>query len=415
MIAEIIAVGTEITMGNTLNTNSQYISNKLLDLGIETYYHTSVDDDSKRLSNVINIALERADIIITTGGLGPTGDDLTKEIVSKSLDLGLEMNSEMETEIEKMFLNLGKIMTNNNRKQASKPIGSQFLKNEIGTAPGIYIKKGGKKIIMMPGPPREMTLMFDKEVVPLLKGNNFIIQRSINTIGIGESSLETQLLSMGLTTNTSNIFVSTFAGEGSVEIKIIGKGSNKDTIEEDINKVVQRIQYDFKDNIYGYDNISIEESLINLLKNRKYKLGLCESCTGGLIASKITRIPGASSVLDRAIVSYSNKSKIEELNVNKNTLEKYGAVSKETAYEMAKGLLESTKSLDIVLSITGLAGPEGGTIEKPIGLVYICIMTEDFYHVIKANFNGDRYLIQNRASIRALDEIRKFLIKETID
>lgn len=409
MIAEIITVGTEITTGSTLNTNSQYLSNKLLGLGIETYYHTSVDDDSDRLSNVLEIALNRADIIITTGGLGPTEDDFTKEVVSKSLGLKLEVSYEMEAKIENMFLNMNRIMTDNNRKQATKPCGSQFIENTIGTAPGIFIKWNKKIIIMLPGPPREMKLMFEKGVTPLIKKDFFIIKKSINTIGIGESALETQLLSMDL--NKDHITITTFAGEGSVEIKIIGKGKNKKDIENNINSAIKIIEKNLKEYIYGYDNISIEESIINLLKSRGYRLGLCESCTGGLISSKITSVPGASSVLDRAIVSYSNNSKIEELGVSKNTLEKYGAVSRETAYEMAKGLLKSSDSLDIVLSITGIAGPDGGTFNKPVGLVYICIMTKDGYEIVKANFNGNRSLIQNRAAIRALDEIRKTLLK----
>jgi nicotinamide-nucleotide amidase len=408
MIAEIITIGTEITTGSTLNTNVRYLSQRLLELGIETYYQTSVDDDKSRLTDVINIALNRANLIITTGGLGPTNDDLTKEIVSEALGLELEEDYNMEKKIKTMFYNMNRRMTDNNKKQAKKPKGSNFIENTIGTAPGIFITKGDKKIILLPGPPREMKLMFEKDVVPLIKEDYFIISKSVNTIGIGESSLETRLLEMNL--DTENTSVTTFPSEGSVEIKIISRGKNKKLLEKEITEVINIIEDNLKEHIYGYNNTKIEEAIVQLLKEKNYTLGLCESCTGGLISSKITKVPGASQVFDRCIVSYSNDSKMQELNVSEKTLQEYGAVSGETAYEMAKGLMDKS-NLDIVLSVTGIAGPDGGTPKKPVGLVYFCVMTKDEHKIIKANFNGNRTLIQTRAAMKALDEIRKILIK----
>ncbi len=408
MIAEIITIGTEITTGSTLNTNVRYLSQRLLELGIETYYQTSVDDDKSRLTDVINIALNRANLIITTGGLGPTNDDLTKEIVSEALGLELEEDYNMEKKIKTMFYNMNRRMTDNNKKQAKKPKGSNFIENTIGTAPGIFITKGDKKIILLPGPPREMKLMFEKDVVPLIKEDYFIISKSVNTIGIGESSLETRLLEMNL--DTENTSVTTFPSEGSVEIKIISRGKNKKLLEKEITEVINIIEDNLKEHIYGYNNTKIEEAIVQLLKEKNYTLGLCESCTGGLISSKITKVPGASQVFDRCIVSYSNDSKMQELNVSEKTLQEYGAVSEETAYEMAKGLMDKS-NLDIVLSVTGIAGPDGGTPKKPVGLVYFCVMTKDEHKIIKANFNGNRTLIQTRAAMKALDEIRKILIK----
>lgn len=408
MIAEIISVGTEIIIGSILNTNTKYLSSKLMEMGIETFYHTSVDDNEERLTKVIDIALGRADIIITTGGLGPTQDDLTKEVIAKALNLELEMDLVMEQHICNMFTSMNRTMSDSNRKQAIKPKGAEFITNEIGTAPGIYINKDNKKIIMLPGPPREMNIMFENHVVPLLDVDFSIVTKSINTIGVGESDLETGLRKLNIFEN--GIEIATFAKEGEVEIKIIGKGQNKEYVEENINFIIERIKSKFGDYIYGYNNIPIEEVVINLLKEKNFKIGLCESCTGGLITSRITKIPGASNVLDRAIISYSNESKIEELNVKKETLESFGAVSEETAYEMAKGLLEKS-NLDILLSITGIAGPTGGTTEKPVGLVYICIMSSQSYKVIKCLFNGNRNAIQNKASTRALAEIWRFLSK----
>lgn len=407
MIAEIISIGTEITIGSILNTNTKYLSEKLLELGIETYYHSSVDDDENRLKDIVRIALDRSDLIITTGGLGPTQDDLTKEVISSLLELELEMDEDMVNHISEMFKARNINMTNNNIKQALKPVGSEFITNELGSAPGIYIKKNEKQIVMLPGPPHEMKLMFENHVIPLFTENYIIATKSINTMGIGESRLEKELIDLQL--DTENTKVTTFAKESGVEIKIISKGEDSNTIENEIESIINKLNIEFNEFIYGYDNISLEEIVVGLLTNKQWRIGLAESCTGGLIASKITRIPGASLVLDRSIVSYSNESKIEELNVSRDTLEKYGAVSKETAYEMAKGLFEKA-NLDLALSITGIAGPVSDNTNKPVGLVYICIITEEGYEILEHNINGNRSSIQNKAANRALFEIRKHLV-----
>lgn len=406
MIAEIITIGTEITTGSTLNTNAFFLSQKLFEIGVETYYQTTVDDDEKRLMDVINIALGRADLIITTGGLGPTKDDMTKEVIAKAMGLELELDPVMADNIKNMFNRIGRCMSNNNIKQASKPTNSIFIENSIGTAPGIFINMDHKKLIMLPGPPKEMTLMFNDHVKQLIHDDLFIISKSVNTVGIGESSLETRLLELSL--DTANTNIATFAKDGTVEIKIISKGKDKVLIQTEIDSIVNKINKEFNKYIYGYDNLELEEIVVNKLIDKGYKIGLCESCTGGLVSSLITRVPGASNTLERSIISYSNNSKVEELNIKKATLMKYGSVSEETAYEMAKGLMDKT-DLDLVVSITGIAGPDGGTEEKPVGLVYMCIMTKDNYEIIKSNFNGNRVLIQNRAAIKVLDEIRKIL------
>lgn len=409
VIAEIISVGTEITTGSILNTNTKYLSTKLMELGIETFYHTTVDDHKERLSQVINIALNRADIIITTGGLGPTEDDLTKEVISQTLGLELEMNWDMEQSIREMFAKMNRTMTDNNRKQAIKPKDSQFIINENGTAPGIYINKNNKKIIMLPGPPSEMNVMFENYVIPLIKEDYTIIKRSINLYGIGESTLESQLKEMPIWFY-DNIVIATFAKTGDIEIKIIGKGKDKSIVENQINEIMKIIIERFKEFIFGYDNMLIEEVVYKLLIDKNLKIGLCESCTGGLISSRFTRIPGASNVLDRGIVTYSSQSKIEELDVDINIIDKFGAVSEETAFAMAEGLLKKT-NLDLVLSITGIAGPSGGTDLKPVGLVYICIMDRNKHKIIKFNINGYRASIQNKAATYAFAEIRKFLVE----
>lgn len=411
MIAEIITIGSEITTGSTLNTHSQYISSKLLELGIETYYHTSVDDNKERVKDIINISLQRANLIITTGGLGPTDDDLTKEVISDALGLKLVNDKDMEENIRNIFGKLNKSMPINNLKQASKPEGSRFLKNAIGTAPGIFLCKDNKKIIMLPGPPREMELMFINEVIPLINEDFNIVSRTVNIIGIGESQLEMEI--KDLINMDSNIMVATFAKEGEVQVKIIGKGKEKNIVENKVNTIIGILQDRFHDYIYSFDNIPIEMVVFNLLKEKNYKIGFCESCTGGLISSRFSHIPGGSQVFDRSIVTYSNDAKMEEVGVSLSTLENYGAVSKETAMEMANGLL-TRKNLDISLAVTGIAGPDGGTEEKPVGLVYLCISTKERSLPIKCNFNGNRESIQNKTATRAFFELRNFLLNKSL-
>ena len=407
MKAEIITVGTEIMVGSILNTNARYLSKNLVEIGIEPLYHTSVDDNEERLKDVIKLALNRADIIITTGGLGPTQDDLTKEVIADALGLKLIKDAEVETALEDRFISLNRPMTDNNRKQAFKPEGSEFIKNENGTAPGIYIKTDNKKIVMLPGPPKELIPMFENTVIDLIKENYAIIIKSINTIGIGESNLEVKLKSLDI--YEENFDIATYAKDGSVEIKIIARGTDNKEVEMKLKDKISKIEAKIGKYIYGYDNISIAEVLIETLKSKNKIMSICESCTGGKISSQITSIPGASKVFDRCIVTYSNNAKIEELRVNPDTLQEYGAVSKETAYEMAKGLLEKTKS-DIAISITGIAGPDGGSEEKPVGLVFMCIMDRENHKVLDYIFTGDRAIIQDRAAIRSLFEAYKFLI-----
>ena len=407
MKAEIITIGTEITTGSTLNTHSQYLASKLLELGIETLYHTSVDDDIERLRQVILISLDRVDLVITTGGLGPTDDDLTKEVITELLGLDLIRDIVMEDKIKETFTSLGNDMPSNNLKQAKKPEGSEFLKNSIGTAPGIFLSKDDRKIIMLPGPPGEMKMMFDNEVMPLFHEESHISKRSVNLIGIGESLLEMEI--KDLINTDDDINVATFAKDGEVEIKIIGKGRDLNNINNKIDKIIVELENRFKEFIYGLDNIPIEEIVFQMLKELNYKIGFCESCTGGLISGRFSRIAGVSEVFDRGLVTYSNNAKVEEVSVKSSTLDKYGAVSEETALEMAKGMLKNA-SLDIALSITGVAGPDGGSVEKPVGLVYMCVATKDKSKVIKCQFTGDREKIQNRAVIRAFAEIRKFLL-----
>lgn len=408
MVCEIITIGTEVVMGSTVNSNSLYLSRKLTGLGVEVYYHTSVDDDVKRIKSAIQTAIDRSDIIITTGGLGPTNDDITKEIISEALGLELILDKDMKKHIQNMFIRMGSDITENNYKQAYIPEGATFINNEIGTAPGIYLEKNMRKIIMLPGPPLEMELMSGKAVKYLMDNDINIVTKSINLVGIGESLLETKLKELDL--DTDNTSVLTFAKEGTVEIKIISKGENKKTLNKEVSDIIYILKEEFGSNVYSNGDTKLEETVVKLLKEKNLKIGLSESITGGMVSSRITKVSGASEVLDRSLVTYSNKAKMDEVGVREQTLDKFGAVSEETAYEMAKGLF-SKSNIDIAASITGLAGPKGDNSDKPIGLVYICILTKNGKEIYECQFNGNRDLIRERATIELLNNLRKCIIQ----
>lgn len=406
MNAEIINVGNELLLGNTANINAQVLSRKLLHLGIDVNSHIVIKDEPNTIKKVTLEAIDRSDIVIFTGGLGPTHDDMTKEVVAETLGLNMNLNKEEVEEISNYFNKNNIHMSENNIKQAYIPQDSYILKNEIGTAPGIFIKKEDVDIILLPGPTKEMEIMFDKYVIPLLNVDNYIVTKTIKTIGIGESSLEE--LIQDIIKKYDNPIIATYAKSGQVDICLTATGKNEEEASNILQKVFTEIENKVGSYIYGYDDESIEEVIYKKLKNSNLKIAFCESCTGGLVSSKFTSIPGVSEVFERGIVTYSNYSKIQELNVSKETLNKFGAVSKETAMEMAEGLLGKTK-VDIAVSTTGIAGPTGSTKDKPVGLVYIGVATKKDNYAIECNFTGNRNTVQNKAANRVFYEIIKYL------
>ncbi|MEY8303135.1 competence/damage-inducible protein A [Anaerosalibacter bizertensis] len=408
MKSEIISVGSELLLGNTVNTNASFLSRKLAELGIDVFYHTVVGDNVYRLKTITKIALDRSDLIIYTGGLGPTEDDLTKEVVSETLGVDLELDNVHLAKIKKYFEKRNMKMTDNNIKQAYIIKDSKVLNNDIGTAPGVFFNWKDKKIILLPGPPTEMKTMFNNYTAPLLKQDSIIKSKTIRTMGIGESSLEE--LIKDLVIEQSNPTIATYAKQGQVEIQVTGKGKNEKDIDLIIDPLVKEIGKRLGEYIYSYNNESIEEVFFKQLKKNHMTVAFCESCTGGLVSSRFTAIPGASQVFERGIVTYSNNSKIEELNVKESTLKTYGAVSEETAKEMAIGLLNKS-NVDMALSITGIAGPTGGTKDKPVGLVYIGLASKDKSYVIKNIFTGSRQDIQNKAANKVFVEGRKYLLE----
>lgn len=356
MDVSIIAVGTELLFGQVVNTNAAYISNELNNMGFNVMYHHVVGDNSIRLKKVIESSLKETDLIILTGGLGPTQDDLTKEIVAETMNVGLYFNQQCYDEIKYYFDERKRPMAENNRKQAFMPVGSNIFHNESGTAPAFALEKDGKCAICLPGPPREMKWLLDNGVLEYLKkfSSREMYYKVIRTIGIGESDLETKLLP--LIDSQIDPTIATYAKEGECTIRV---ASQRDSLNEamkatasmidEINKLIGKY-------IYSYENEELNHVVVKELVQNNLTISSAESCTGGLFVSAITDVSGASNVLSSSYITYSEEAKIENLNVNAETIKKYSVVSDEVAKEMATGALKKSGS-DIAISITGFAGP----------------------------------------------------------
>ncbi|AGC69201.1 putative competence-damage inducible protein CinA [Thermoclostridium stercorarium subsp. stercorarium DSM 8532] len=409
MTAEILAVGTEILMGQIANTNAQYISRRLAELGINVYFHTVVGDNAGRLEETLKRALSRSDIVITTGGLGPTKDDLTKETISRALNRNLVLHEDILEKIKNYFEKRNRKMSEINIKQAYLPENSIVIPNPNGTAPGCIIEDGGKMVIMLPGPPKEMQPMFDETVFNYLRQKTgiMLVSKMLKIFGIGESDIETRL--MDLIENQSNPTIAPYASQGEVTIRVTACCSNHDEAAALLSPVVGEIKSRLGDFVYSEDGEPLEKVVFNLLKENRLVLATAESCTGGLLAGKITDIPGSSEVFERGYVTYSNRAKAEDLGVSWDTLNKYGAVSRETAVEMVTGLKNKTGA-SAGVAITGIAGPGGGTEEKPVGLVYIAAYVNDNIVCKKLQLSGNRERIRNDSCLNALDMLRRLIL-----
>lgn len=412
MKAEIIAIGTELLLGDTLNTNSQYISEKLAELGIDVYYHTIVGDNPKRLKECLKSAFERVDLVITTGGLGPTQDDLSKEIAAAYFQKKMELDYDSLKFIQNFYKRGNRVMPKSNEKQAYFPEGSLIMKNNNGTAPGYILENNNRIIIQLPGPPKEMKPMFEENVIHYLnKFNNYIIKsKTIKILGIGESSSEE--LVEDIIRKQSNPSIGTYGIPGGCKFRITAKAKNVTEALSIIEPVEYELRERLKENVYGVDDESIEEVVAKLLIEKNLTISTAESCTGGMVSSKLINYPGISKVFMQGVTTYSNKSKIKMLNVKKETLEKFGAVSKETAAEMAEGIAK-VAGTNIGLSTTGIAGPDGGTKEKPVGLVYLGLYLDGKVKTKKinvANISNNRNSIRSRSTLILLDWLRRELI-----
>lgn len=409
MKAEIITVGTEILLGDIVNTNSQYLAKELANLGIEVYYQSSVGDNEQRLMQSFDESLKRSDIVITTGGLGPTQDDITKEVACKYFEKELELHKPSWEQIESYFKKLGVKITENNKKQAYFPKDSTILKNNNGTAPGVILEKDNKYIIVLPGPPREMKLMFENEVKPFLQKltDSVLVSETIRLFGIGESLLEDKIID--IIREQSNPTIAPYVGDMEVRLRVMAKAKTKEEAKELLKPVVQKIEERVGEYIYAKGDTSIEEVVSRMLVEKNLTVSTSESCTGGLVSATLINYPGISSVFVEGCVTYSNEAKISRLGVKKETLEKFGAVSEETAREMAEGIAKHFGT-NIGLSTTGIAGPEGGSEEKPVGLVYIGIYINGKTIVKRFVFNGNRQAVRLRATKNILNELRLQLL-----
>ena len=411
MTAEIISVGTEILLGDIVNTNAAYLSAKLASLGMNLYRQTSVGDNLERAVSAINEAISRADLIITTGGLGPTEDDLTKEAVAAAFGLEMIFDAGSESNIRDFFNKLGRPMPESNLRQAYFPEGAIIVKNDRGTAPACILEKNGKTVIVLPGPPREMAYIFENEIEPYLgKYTDSVIKSvTLKVSGVGESMMEEAV--KDIIRRCSNPTVAPYAKTGECELRISAKaGTEKEAIDL-IRPVEEEIRRRLGINVYGTGSDSLQSVLIGLLRERNLTISSAESCTGGMISSLITSIPGSSDVFKGGIAAYSNEVKKLILKVNPAVIDEYGAVSEECAGEMCCRCAELFGT-DIAFSVTGIAGPGGGSPEKPVGTVCFGFFNRGNVKTLKINFRGDREYIRIRSSFFALDCIRHGLLSE---
>lgn len=410
MRAEILCVGTEILLGDIVNTNSQFISKGLADLGIEVYHQSVVGDNPQRLLEEFKKCFERTDIIITTGGLGPTQDDLTKETAAKYFNKEMILDKNSLNELEYYFKKMGKShLESNNIKQAYFPKNATILPNPHGTAPGCCIEENGKALIILPGPPKEAKSMFNNYVIPFLKkySTGVIKSKTLKICGIGESSMAEMV--SDLINNSANPTVAPYAKENYTILRITARAKTEEEALNLIKPVEFKIRKRLGTNIYGENNDTMEAIIGKLLIDKKLSISSAESCTGGLIAAKLVNYPGISTVFKEGAVTYSNEAKMNRLGVKKDTLDKFSAVSHETAKEMAEGIAK-TANTDIGIATTGIAGPSGGTCEKPVGLVYIGLYINGKTYVKKCQFSGSRNAIRQRATMTALDLVRRHII-----
>jgi len=413
MIAEILAVGTEILLGNIVNTNGQYIANRLAELGINVYHQSVVGDNEERLKQAYDLAFKRADLVITTGGLGPTKDDLTKEVAFDYFTKESILYEDILKNIEGFFKRLNVEMGESNKKQAYFPKDAIIMPNNNGTAPGCIIESHNKVLAVLPGPPREMKAMFEESLVPYLSKfqDGVLFSKTLRIIGIGESQVEEMI--EDIIDNSTNPTVAPYAKEGEVILRITAKAKNKDEAEKLVLPVEKSIRDRLGNQVYGEGETSIEEVLGKMLVDNNLSIATAESCTGGLLAGRIINYPGISAVFKEGAITYTNESKIKRLKVKKETLEKFGAVSSQTAAEMAQGIAKVTGT-DIGISTTGIAGPGGGSEEKPVGLVYVGFYFKGEIKTKEFNLVGDRQRIRNNTVTRTLEWVRREILKSLI-
>ncbi|MEE1032206.1 MAG: competence/damage-inducible protein A [Ruminococcus sp.] len=417
MVVELVCVGTEILLGNIVNTNAAYLSEMCARLGLSMYHQSVVGDNEERMIEVISQAVNRSDVVILCGGLGPTQDDMTKEVAAKVMGKALYEDEHTKQCIIKMmqaFLqnHPESKITANNWKQALVPEGAIVLDNANGTAPGLIIEENGKIVILLPGPPNELIPMFENQVYPYLhaKQPEVICSSMVKVCGVGESLAEEMI--RDLIDTQTNPTIATYAKTGEVHLRVTAKAETEEAAKELIAPMVAELQKRFGNTIYTTDEqVTLEESIVQQLAEKHLKVTTVESCTGGALAARIINVSGASDVIQEGFITYSDEAKMSLVGVQKATIDAYTAVSSQTAAEMAEGGVAHTGS-DVAVSVTGLAGPGGGTEEKPVGLVYIGCCYKGKTVVKEFHFKGNRSKIREQAVVKGLTLMRECIMEE---
>lgn len=410
MTVELICVGTELLLGNIVNTNAAFISEKCAMLGLSMYYQSVVGDNPGRLEEMVKTAMKRSDIIILSGGLGPTQDDLTKETVAKVMGKKLVEDQKARQEIQLFLERRGRTITENNWKQALVPEGCQVLYNVNGTAPGLIVKDDNTCVILLPGPPNELVPMFEEQVYPYLHKlqPEIICSKMIKLCGIGESSAETKILD--LVEAQTNPTVAPYAKTGEVHLRITAKAESETAAYKLMEPVEEVLRQRFGTLIYTNDpQVTLEMAIYELLKANHLTVTTAESCTGGLVAGRLINVPGISEYLKEGYITYSNEAKQKLLGVPAEILQKYGAVSPQTAEAMAKGGAKAAEA-DVCIAVTGIAGPGGGSLEKPVGLVYMSCYCLGKVYTEKNQYTGSRSKIREYAVASALTLLRQAIL-----
>ena len=413
MTVELISVGTEILLGNIVNTNAAYLAERIAVLGLSCYHQSAVGDNEERLEEALKLALSRSDLVILSGGLGPTKDDLTKEVTAKVFGKKLVEDPHTKERIQAYFdrIQSKNGITGNNWKQALIPEGAAVVDNHNGTAPGLILEgEHGKTAILLPGPPNEIKPMFERDIAPYLNRlqPEGIYSKMVKVCSIGESRAETMVSDiMDAQTNPT---LAPYAKTGEVHFRVTAKAKDEKTAEALIEPMIKELYQRFGDKIYTIEeDVTLEEAVVELLKEKNMTVTTAESCTGGLLAGRIMNVAGASAVYNEGYITYSNDAKEKLLGVSEDTLKVSGAVSADTAAEMAAGAAKAAGA-DAALSVTGIAGPDGGSKEKPVGLVYVGCFVNGKVRTEEFRFTGNREKNRDYAVVRALTVLREELI-----
>ena len=411
MNVELISVGTEILLGNIVNTNAAFLSEQCAKLGLSCFYQSVVGDNEERLEATLKTAISRSDIVVLSGGLGPTQDDLTKEVTAKVMKRELYLDNHSKERIGDYFKNRGITITENNWKQAMIPTGALIIDNDNGTAPGIIMEEGEKRIILLPGPPNELEQMFDSNIVPYLKKilPGTIYSKTVKICGVGESTAETMI--KDLIEKQTNPTIAPYAKTGEVHLRVTAKADDEREAKKMTKPIIKELKERFGNNVYTTEeDVTLEKAVVDLLIANNLTVSTVESCTGGMLAARLINVPGVSNVFKAGFITYSNKSKRKLVGVKKATIDRYGAVSKKVAEEMVKGAYLENKA-DVIVSITGLAGPDGGTALKPVGLVYAACYVCGKVTVREFHFSGNRAKIRETAVANTLTLMRHCILE----